>query len=489
MNSINSLNDKNFTLNGIQYFRNYVSAVHGNKIEIYNCYERKDVLVPLTHFSEFTVNGSAYTSAASLQTALLDVMYSRLTGGDSSTIDQNNTGRTISAGIVGPAPSYNPFFSVQSAVVQKLNAMQIVITAKETPIIVTASLLAESPTGNYVSKVYKYLFKPGKGNWGLNGTLVSITHLEEINIRNYLVDDLLGQPNAVIENLGNVPDGNFIAKANTSDWNFNDLGTEGDAGEKTYYFSYEANDVLYFAHFTGTPGSYGLSYDAKFAPADFISSTDSRITDVPNLEEVLEQAGNINISQLNNDGDGTSPYATEAAVNGLTVSVNQAAAEMYLKNQDGLVLATVNLAFLNNEGTTFFYNETTEKLELKNDDGELLSEVPVNAFVSNLMHSVSFNAAVPTKLEFKDAEGNIIESVTIKVINIEGLQAILNSKANVDDVVKKHSTYASDASSITSTGYYYADAYTLNLPISITGATPLHHIEANFPYNASQTLF
>jgi len=432
MNSINSLNDKNFTLNGIQYFRNYVSAVHGNKIELYNCYERKDVLVSLTHFSEFTVNGSSYTSAAALQAALLDVTYSRLTGGDSSIIDQNNTGRTIDAGFVGPAPNYVPVYSVVAAVAEKLNAMEIVITAKETPVIITASLLADGPNGLSVTKIYKYLFKPGKGNWGQNGTTISTRHLEEITIRNYLIDDLLGQSNAVIENLGVVADGNFIAKANASNWNFYDLGTEGGAGQKTYYFSYETDDVLYFAQFTGTPGLYGISYTNKFTTNDFVSSTDSRITDVPNLEKILEQGGNKNISQLINNGDGTSPFTTEAAVNGLKVIVNQAAAEMYLKNSEGTILATVNLAFLNNEGTTFFYNDTTEKLELKNDAGEVLSQVPVNAFVSNLMHSVEFNGSNQSLLEFKDATGNIVDSVAVTINNIQGLQAALNTKANAN---------------------------------------------------------
>ena len=432
MNSINSLNDKNFTLNGIQYFRNYVSAVHGNKIELYNCYERKDVLVPLTHFSEFKVNGTSYTSAAALQAALLDVTYSRLTGGDSSIIDQNNTGRTIDAGFVGPAPNYVPVYSVVAAVAEKLNAMEIVITAKETPVIITASLLADGPNGLSVTKIYKYLFKPGKGNWGQNGTTISTRHLEEITIRNYLIDDLLGQSNAVIENLGVVADGNFIAKANASNWNFYDLGTEGGAGQKTYYFSYETDDVLYFAQFTGTPGLYGISYTNKFSANDFVSSTDSRITDIPNLEKILEQGGNKNISQLINNGDGTSPFTTESAVNGLTVTVNQAAAEMYLKNSEGTILANVNLAFLNNEGTTFFYNETTEKLELKNDAGEVLSQVPVSAFVSNLMQSVEFNGSNQSLLEFKDATGNIVDSVAVTINNIQGLQAALNTKANAN---------------------------------------------------------
>ena len=149
MTSIFSLNDKHFTLNGIQYFRNYISAVHGNKVELYNCYERKDVLVPLTHFSDFTVDGSTFTSASELQAALLDVTYSRLTTGDSSGIDQNNVGKVISAGNIGPLASGS---EMVTAIANALNTKIITITAKDTPVIVTASLLSTSGTSNYICK-------------------------------------------------------------------------------------------------------------------------------------------------------------------------------------------------------------------------------------------------------------------------------------------------------------------------------------------------
>ena len=72
---IKTLSGTRFTLNGIQYFKNYISAVYGNKIEIFNCYERKDVLLPQTHFNQFTVDGVYYSDAASLQSALLGVIY------------------------------------------------------------------------------------------------------------------------------------------------------------------------------------------------------------------------------------------------------------------------------------------------------------------------------------------------------------------------------------------------------------------------------
>lgn len=431
MTSIFSLNDKHFTLNGIQYFRNYISAVHGNKVELYNCYERKDVLVPLTNFSDFTVDGSTFTSAAELQAALLDVTYSRLTTGDSSGIDQNNVGKVISAGNIGPLASGS---EMVNAIADALNTKIITITAKDTPVIVTASLLSTSGTSTYIAKRYRYLFKPGKGNWGLNGTSVTASHLELMNIENYLIDDLLREPNAIIENLGDLPDGNFIAAANASQWDFSDSGTEDETGIKTFYFNYTSDNVLYFVQFTGTPGLYGQG-ETQFTAADFVATTNNEVTETPTLQDVLAQGGNINVSQLTNNGDGTSPYTTVAKLNGLSVSINQAAAELYLKNSEGSTLATVSLGFLNNEGTTFFFNEATEKLELKNDAGVVLSQIPVSAFVSNLMQSVDFNGSTPQKLEFKDATGSVVDYVTLTLNNVAGLNAALALKANLDSPV------------------------------------------------------
>lgn len=76
MNILTSVSDTVFELNGIKYLKNYISNVYGNKIEIYNCYERADILVPQTAYQNFLVNGVLFNNAASLQGALLNVLYS-----------------------------------------------------------------------------------------------------------------------------------------------------------------------------------------------------------------------------------------------------------------------------------------------------------------------------------------------------------------------------------------------------------------------------
>lgn len=85
MNIITSVSDKYFSLNGIRYVRNYLSKPYGEDIEIYNCYDRKDVLVSRSHFGNFQVNGVQYISLSTLQAALLDVTYNRNFGSSGST--------------------------------------------------------------------------------------------------------------------------------------------------------------------------------------------------------------------------------------------------------------------------------------------------------------------------------------------------------------------------------------------------------------------
>lgn len=426
MNIINTFSDKRFTLNGIQYFKNYVSVVRGNKIEIFNCYERKDVLVELTHYNQFSIDGSVFTSAALLQEALLPVIYSRINMGDGSTFAQNNIGKSINLGI---------YFGDSSvtAIVAKMNNRTTVISAIDTPVVLSlTSIFSSVELGqfSFSNKKYLYLFRPGAGTYGIGGTTVTTTMITQLATLNLTPDDVQNDPGAIIYNIDPVTNGDYLLKANNSFWDFSDSGhINEDDSIKTYYFSYSVDNVLYFAQFKGAPGVYGLN-NTPFEEEDFVATTNSNITPTPTFEQILAQGGNKNISQLTNNGDGVSPYTTVAKLNGLTITVNQAAAEMYLKNSEGTTLATVNLAFLNNEGTTFFYNQTTQKLELKNDAGTILSEVSVSAFVSNLMQTVDFNGANPSILEFKDAAGNVVDSATFTVNNIAGLQTALNAKAN-----------------------------------------------------------
>ncbi|WP_417365564.1 pyocin knob domain-containing protein [Flavobacterium beibuense] len=328
-------------------------------------------------------------------------------------IGQNNTGKPLLL-FLQPGTSFNistgvqllnnggPFSSMTTV------SFPIIISEKESPVIF---IFGETLDG--ITKKYIYVFHGGKGSWANNGTLVDTSQFTLIDIQGVTVDDI---PEDFTTELGEIPEGGFILAMNSEERNLMD-------NTRPYYFSYYTGNELYYALFTGDPGIYGGGSVFQFNEDQFAIVTDGSASE-----------GITRTDQLENTGEGSSPFTTVASLNGLTLESNQAAAELYLKNAEGEIISTINVAFLNNEGTTFFYNESTQMLELKNDAGEILSTVPVNAFVANLMQSVSFNGATPYILEFKDAEGAVVDSVSFSVSNIQGLQALLDSKVSYSDM-------------------------------------------------------
>lgn len=119
-----------------------------------------------------------------------------------------------------------------------------------------------------------------------------------------------------------------------------------------------------------------------------------------------------------------------SALQGLQFESDQANATLTIKDGNGLVLTTISLMYLNNEVTKFIYNPTTQELELWNDQGDLLSSVPVSAFVSNLASNANWNGTTPSKLDFKDNTGVVLFSIDYSISNIQGLTAALAGKAN-----------------------------------------------------------
>jgi len=77
MVQINNVNTQKFSLNGVEYFKNFTPIVVGNRITIVNTYDSRIVIVPLTEFQDFEVDAVTYASVILLQTALLPVIFTR----------------------------------------------------------------------------------------------------------------------------------------------------------------------------------------------------------------------------------------------------------------------------------------------------------------------------------------------------------------------------------------------------------------------------
>ncbi|KOS06992.1 hypothetical protein AM493_13845 [Flavobacterium akiainvivens] len=193
MTIINTVSDSRFSLNGVQYLKNYISAVRGNRVEIFNCYERADVLLPLTHYAEVTLNGIMYTSAPLLQAALLDVIYSRHTLGLQGLQDQDNID-------IKKTFRYTPGESTASILAKINNLPAYTVNEKQSVWFIGSQsarlspILGGTPIGggtipltpstsitpvNLNPAIVKYkMMVKGKGTYGQGGIQLTSAHIE-----------------------------------------------------------------------------------------------------------------------------------------------------------------------------------------------------------------------------------------------------------------------------------------------------------------------
>ena len=303
MNIINTFDSKRFTLNGIQYFKNYISVVRGDRIEIFNCYERKDVLVPLTGFEYFEVNGTLHNSAASLQQALIDVLYTRSAGGEGSP-SQNNTGRYITIsprrGINAPASTTELAQYINTSVpTGLLSGGFMTITETNTPVFIASTAKVDDVYYKHV-----FVFLGGKGTWGSlpYGTGVTSSQFKLLSVTALVPEDI--EPENIIE-LGEIAGGGFLAAANAQERDFRDE-------KKSHYLSYYTGSTLNVSLFTGEPGIYG-GETVPLTETDFSLVTKSTIKPSPvtTLQELLAKSGSTTLPMVLSSDDKKINYSGE----------------------------------------------------------------------------------------------------------------------------------------------------------------------------------
>jgi hypothetical protein len=186
MTIINTASDSRFSVNGVQYLKNYISAVRGNRVEVFNCYERADVLLPLTHFAQVSLNGTVYGSAPLLQAALLDVIYSRHTLGLQGLADQDNidikksfryTPGESTASILGKINSLAPYTVSEKQSVWFVGRESVLLG----PVVPVIPLNPDDPAtplnANPAIVKYKMLGR-GKGIYGEGGIQLTSANIE-----------------------------------------------------------------------------------------------------------------------------------------------------------------------------------------------------------------------------------------------------------------------------------------------------------------------
>lgn len=326
MNVIQNINTTTFSLNGVRYLKNYVSRVSGSRVEVFNVYDRKETLIPLTHFAEFTVNGVIYESATALQIALLYQLYYRnnlVPGGDPSDYaalesqmaalqdDMSQTEENITAlqttaesqseeisilqDLANNMTNYRPNFwpyptpPTEAEVVAFINEY---VTFTVSPIHSRVYIRFFALLGG---AYYQYIFDfgGGKGVWGANLDddpvimPVTLNRIKLISVFPVTLGAIQENDEALILPLGEIPQGGFLASVNQEEHDFTDDGRQ-------YYFSYYIEGILYLALFIGAPGVYGGgSLDSDdFSASDFAQVTNSNTTTLPTLEAVT-QSGNM----------------------------------------------------------------------------------------------------------------------------------------------------------------------------------------------------
>ncbi|WP_294823618.1 hypothetical protein [uncultured Flavobacterium sp.] len=293
MNFITNISATRFQFNGVNYLKNYITRVAGSRLEIFNCYERADVLLPLTPYNEITVNGNTYGSAASLQSGLLDILYQRnsLEGDDPVPVNQNNTGQVL---------TYYWFF--QDAPTEAIATIFInehITFAVSEIQAVNLFRFQYFKDGSYYN--YVFAFIGGKGTWGSGSNPVTMNQLKFISINPVTTEDIFEDDITYILPLGEIMNKSFfLATANSHGGDFSNSG-------KSYYFSYYVEDILYFALFTGEPGIYGTQAGNPFLETDFAQVTNSEVPPVieqnntglwRNFNFILDNGDELDINNL-----------------------------------------------------------------------------------------------------------------------------------------------------------------------------------------------
>lgn len=268
---INEVNTQRFSLNGIPYLKNYVSHISGNFIEIFNCYERSDVLVPPTHYNQFRVNGAEHFTIGQLQSALAGVLYARTTLGTASAdIDQDNIDvvRKIRIGTFNTANVVNAINTGPAFSINEMQSVWFVVS-------VTMGLAT-----------YKYKMTGlGKGNYGTGGTAINSANLELVYSKITQLTDIRLDTSTRFIDFGNIQNSTITAWINTRPTVLTIQPAE--LGETV--FRGTVNNIPTEMVWRGAPGDYGVN--AKPAiETDVITVADKDPTVAPaDYNAVLEQ--------------------------------------------------------------------------------------------------------------------------------------------------------------------------------------------------------
>jgi hypothetical protein len=296
---ITTVDTTRFTINGIQYFKNYISAVHGQRVEIFNCYERADVLLQLTHFSQVKVNGVAYTSAAALQSAMLPVIYTRDTLGTVGVQSQNNIDITKTVTIDAADTVTSIVAKINQLAAFSISVTQSVwFVARSRRATIaeffdptsfdTVSTPIVQPAGVVLTqRILKYkMLNKGVGTYGAGGTPLTVSDLELVYSNENAAADADADPETDVVT--------FVLAQGQSITQWLNARTPAMAIQPqddgyTIFRGQDAAGTALSYLWVGSPGTYGQGA-LQSAAADFqVLQESASETSVPTFQQTLQQ--------------------------------------------------------------------------------------------------------------------------------------------------------------------------------------------------------
>jgi hypothetical protein len=273
--------------------------------------------------------------------------------GDGSGIIQNNRGKIIDFG-----NATSPSESVHPNVDDKVNnlATQVEVLEDEYPIFVGFVSI-----GGATATLNTYLLTgKGKGVYGSGGTisidngdLVLINEQSTASSEPPVIDD----PNANVEDLGEIPSGDYLSVINNASPAYNIV-----AGTN-WYFEYTVGGIRYIRGFKGTNGIYGLG-ELQMVENDLFLIYDETILPVvsePTGLELITEGGNDGWRFVGRDSDfygDIGEGASDLSFNNSASSTKGATGDYSFSANNGTIASGIDSAAFNTDsessGTSSF---------------------------------------------------------------------------------------------------------------------------------------
>lgn len=299
MITIGTVSDKRFSLNGVHYVKNFLSFVSGERLCIYNAYDRHDERVRLTKFGEFELDGVIYPSASTLQEALIDVIYTRssLGGGGTPVVNQDNIPRLKSIGTVIDA-AYSTFAN-------RINSLAPFTIGEKDIFIFSALVNTNAPAvaARSYFRQYKFILKNlGKGTYGneIGNILVTAENIEMIFVQNpsiVYVQDEANTQTIILGEIGTTPVSEVVNGQDPA------LVIQNqEDGYTIFQTTVDGNPVNYL--FIGEGGTYGdgetQTTEADFQLLDQVTASSSYRQNFTYDGSPFDVPSNLNVTDVQN---------------------------------------------------------------------------------------------------------------------------------------------------------------------------------------------